>query len=102
LPSFRFLPPGLKGIPSQVAADTAERAAAAVAPPDILSKKIISAAREFNIEGYIIEKIDGYEEGKLEGIISELDGGELRLIELWGGALGFFLGVIQSIVLVLV
>jgi uncharacterized membrane protein YheB (UPF0754 family) len=98
---IRFLPRWLRDVPSDIAATGVKEITGAIAPPDILSRKIIAKAKEFDIRGYITEKIDEYEEGRLEGIISELGSRELRLIEIWGGVLGFLIGSIQVTILLL-
>jgi uncharacterized membrane protein YheB (UPF0754 family) len=92
----RLLPSRVKSIPQWVIRRTVRSAI----PPEVVIQKVATEAREFDLEDYIVQKINEYEEGRLENIIHHLAARELRLIEMYGGALGFLVGIIQITIFV--
>jgi len=91
----RLLPTRVKSIPKLIIRQTVRT----VIPPEVIVQKVATEAREFGLEDYIIQKISEYEEGRLENIIHNLAARELRLIEIYGGILGFLVGIVQVIIL---
>ena len=91
----RLLPSRVKSIPQWVIGQVVRN----VIPPEVIVQKVAIEAREFGLEDYIVQKINEYEEGRLENIIHNLAARELRLIEMYGGILGFLVGIVQVIIL---
>lgn len=91
----RLLPSRVKSIPKLIIKQTVRNAI----PPEVIVQKVATEAREFGLEDYIVQKINEYEEGRLENIIHNLAARELRLIEMYGGILGFLVGIVQVIIL---
>jgi len=91
----RLLPSRVKSIPRLIV----KQAVRNVIPPEVAVQKVATEAREFDLEDYIVQKIGEYEEGRLEGILHRLGARELRLIEMYGGILGFLVGIVQVIIL---
>ena len=86
-------------LPSKVTKLIIKQAVRSVIPPEETTQKVVSEARKFDIKDYTIQKIAEYEEGRLEGILHRLGSRELRLIEMYGGILGFLVGMVQVIIL---
>jgi uncharacterized membrane protein YheB (UPF0754 family) len=91
----RLLPSLVKSIPQWITRQMVR----SVIPPEETVQKVASEARKFDIKDYTIQKIAEYEEGRLEGILHRLGSQELRLIETYGGILGFLVGMVQVIIL---
>jgi len=72
---------------------------------DALTQVILDAARqrlpqtieEFDIGGVVREKVNNYPAEKLEALVLSVAKDNLRMIELFGAAFGFFIGFGQSI-----
>jgi uncharacterized membrane protein YheB (UPF0754 family) len=61
-----------------------------------IREKLPDAIREFNVGGVVREKIDAYPLEKLEGLVLSVAKDHLRKIEVFGAALGLFLGLAQA------
>jgi uncharacterized membrane protein YheB (UPF0754 family) len=61
-----------------------------------IREKLPEAIREFNVGGVVREKIDAYPLEKLEGLVLSVAKDHLRKIEVFGAALGLFLGLAQA------
>jgi uncharacterized membrane protein YheB (UPF0754 family) len=60
------------------------------------TERIVSRVEEgLDIKETIREKIEGFDLTKLEGMIQEVSAKELKTIEVLGGVLGFFVGLVQ-------
>ena len=87
----RLSEPELRNMAEDIASEILEK----IIPPEVITEEIANEASLFELREYIIKKIDEYEEGRLEGILHRLGSRELRMIEAWGGMLGFLIGIVQ-------
>ena len=62
-------------------------------------ERLPSAFAEFDIGGIVREKVSGYPIKKLEDLVLSVAKQHLRTIELFGLAIGFFIGVVQPALL---
>lgn len=91
LPSF--IPPGLKEVLGKTIEETLRREI----PPALQElEKELAASTSFSIGQIVAEKINKLDLLKVENIIVEVTGRELRYIEYLGGCLGFIIGLIQA------
>lgn len=60
-------------------------------------QKLPEAIEEFDIGGVVREKVNNYPAEKLEALVLSVAKDNLRMIELFGAAFGFFIGFGQSI-----
>jgi uncharacterized membrane protein YheB (UPF0754 family) len=66
-----------------------------------IREKLPEAIREFDVGGVVREKINSYPVEKLESLVLSVAKDHLRKIELFGAGLGFFLGVVQALILLI-
>lgn len=93
LPSF--FPPGLK----EAAGKTVEETLRREIPPALQELEAELAAASpttFSLGQMVADKINKLDLKKVEDIILEVASRELRYIEILGGVLGFFIGLIQA------
>ncbi|MCO6511264.1 MAG: DUF445 family protein [Aridibacter famidurans] len=64
---------------------------------DAAKQKLPEAIEEFDIGGVVREKVNNYPAEKLEALVLSVAKDNLRMIELFGAAFGFFIGFGQSI-----
>ncbi|WDV47317.1 DUF445 family protein [Clostridiaceae bacterium M8S5] len=69
---------------------------------DFLQKALDKASTKICIAQLIEEKINSFEISKLEDIIVKLAKKELKHIELLGGLLGFLIGLVQGILVIII
>ncbi|HST50949.1 MAG TPA: DUF445 family protein [Pyrinomonadaceae bacterium] len=62
-------------------------------------ERLPAAIAEFDIGGIVREKVSGYPIKKLEDLVLSVAKHHLRTIELFGLAIGFFIGVVQAALL---
>jgi uncharacterized membrane protein YheB (UPF0754 family) len=75
---------------------------------DALTDRIVAAARErlpaaiaeFDVGGIVRRKISEYPLPKLEALVLSVAAQHLRTIELFGGAMGFVIGIVQGLLFV--
>ncbi|APC08959.1 DUF445 domain-containing protein [Neomoorella thermoacetica] len=94
LPSF--IPAGLKEAASKTIEETLRREI----PPALeeLEGELTSSISSFSLGDLVAEKINKLDLHQVENLIVEVAGRELRYIELLGGVLGFFIGLVQAFV----
>ncbi|HUF04329.1 MAG TPA: DUF445 family protein [Aridibacter sp.] len=64
---------------------------------DAAKQKLPEAIEEFDLGGVVREKVNNYPAEKLEALVLSVAKDNLRMIELFGAAFGFFIGFGQSI-----
>ena len=64
---------------------------------DAAKQKLPQAIKDFDIGGVVREKVNNYPAEKLEALVLSVAKENLRMIELFGAAFGFFIGVGQAI-----
>jgi len=69
--------------------------------PGLIDSLFESVEKKIDFKKIIREKIDGFDLARLETIIYAIAAKELKAIELFGGVLGFAVGCIQLIIVVL-
>jgi uncharacterized membrane protein YheB (UPF0754 family) len=67
--------------------------------PDILNKYSEKLERDINIEKIVSQKVAAFSSDKLEQILFSIMKKEFKMIEILGGVLGFFIGLIQLMLL---
>lgn len=67
--------------------------------PDILNKYSEKLERDIDIEKIVSQKVAAFSSDKLEQILFSIMKKEFKLIEILGGVLGFFIGLIQLLLL---
>ena len=67
--------------------------------PDILNKYSEKLERDIDIEKIVSQKVTAFSSDKLEQILFSIMKKEFKLIEILGGVLGFFIGLIQLLLL---
>lgn len=82
-----------------ISEDQVERAGEAITNViiDAAKQKLPEAIEEFDIGGVVREKVNNYPAEKLEALVLSVAKDNLRMIELFGAAFGFFIGFGQSI-----
>ncbi|WP_427339746.1 DUF445 domain-containing protein [Caloranaerobacter sp. DY30410] len=68
---------------------------------DLIEKMVHKATNEVKLSEMIEEKINSFELEKIESIIISIAKRELKHIEILGGILGFLIGIIQGILIIL-
>ena len=63
--------------------------------PDILNKYSDKLERDIDIEKIVFEKVSAFSSDKFEEIFTSIMKKEFKMIEVIGGILGFFIGLIQ-------
>ena len=63
--------------------------------PEVVGALTDNLEETMNVRGMVAEKIEGFETDKLERIVLDVARRELRHIEVLGGILGAFIGVVQ-------
>ena len=66
--------------------------------PKLMQEVAPALASNVDFRARIEKEIAGYPAERLEGMIREIAGRELRSIEIWGGVLGFIIGLIQVVI----
>jgi uncharacterized membrane protein YheB (UPF0754 family) len=69
--------------------------------PGLIDSLFETVEKKIDFRAIIKDKIDGFDLTRLESIIQAIAAKELRAIELFGGILGFVVGVVQMLVLLL-
>lgn len=89
-----FIPTGLK----EAAAKTIEETLRREIPPALeeLERELTSSVSSFSLGELVAAKINRLDLHQVEGLIVEVASRELRYIELLGGILGFFIGLVQA------
>lgn len=76
---------------------------------DALSERIVSILPELSEQAMdlietqldfrkiVVDRVETFDLQRLERLVYRVAGAELRYIEIWGGVLGFFIGVIQAL-----
>lgn len=84
---------------NHISEDQIERAGDAITNViiDSAKQKLPEAIEEFDIGGVVREKVNNYPAEKLEALVLSVAKDNLRMIELFGAAFGFFIGFGQSI-----
>ncbi len=67
--------------------------------PDILNKYSEKLERDIDIEKIVSQKVAAFSSDKLEQILFSIMKKEFKMIEILGGVLGFFIGLIQLLLL---
>lgn len=67
---------------------------------DMIESMIDKATAEISLSALVEEKINTFELEKIESIILDIAKKELKHIEILGGALGFIIGLIQGIIVI--
>ncbi|QIB26753.1 DUF445 domain-containing protein [Caloranaerobacter azorensis] len=68
---------------------------------DLIEKMVHKATNEVRLSEMIEEKINSFELEKIESIIISIAKRELKHIEILGGILGFLIGIIQGMLIIL-
>ncbi|WP_069651099.1 DUF445 domain-containing protein [Caloranaerobacter ferrireducens] len=68
---------------------------------DLIEKMVHKATNEVKLSEMIEEKINSFELEKIESIIISIAKRELKHIEILGGILGFLIGIIQGVLVIL-
>ncbi|MDT7543239.1 MAG: hypothetical protein QOE33_3143 [Acidobacteriota bacterium] len=94
----RLLVAPIGRIGDHLPAATVERASRALVERVVSAarEKLPQAIREFDIGGIVREKVSSYPVKKLEDLVLSVAKDHLRKIELFGAAIGFFLGLSQA------
>jgi len=66
-----------------------------------ITSKFLDKLDEVNVENLVYEKVKNYSSEKLEKMLMSVLKNELRYIELAGGVLGFMVGIIQVLLIVI-
>jgi uncharacterized membrane protein YheB (UPF0754 family) len=69
--------------------------------PDLIDTLFASVENKIDFRNIIQNKIDGFDLSKLESIIYAIAAKELKAIEVLGGVLGFIVGLIQLLIVLL-
>lgn len=92
-----FLPPPLREVAVRMAGDIARREA-----EDYLAETVERLRSDFSqrldLAGMVEEKVKSFSLDELERLILDLTARELRHIEVFGGALGFLIGLVQIVI----
>jgi uncharacterized membrane protein YheB (UPF0754 family) len=67
--------------------------------PDILNKYSEKLEKDIDIEDIVAQKVSAFSSDKLEQILFSIMKKEFKLIEILGGVLGFFIGIIQLLII---
>lgn len=67
--------------------------------PDILNKYSEKLEHDIDIEEIVFQKVAAFSSEKLEQILFSIMKKEFKLIEILGGVLGFFIGIIQLLII---
>ncbi|KPU26662.1 membrane protein [Caloranaerobacter sp. TR13] len=68
---------------------------------DLIEKMVHKATNEVKLSEMIEEKINSFELEKIESIIISIAKRELKHIEILGGVLGFLIGIIQGVLVII-
>lgn len=68
---------------------------------DLIEKMVHKATNEVRLSEMVEEKINSFELEKIESIIISIAKRELKHIEILGGILGFLIGIIQGVLVIL-
>ncbi len=63
--------------------------------PEMMETYTHSIREKIDLESIVVEKVSGFSSDKLEEILYGIMANELRFVELIGGVLGFFIGLVQ-------
>jgi uncharacterized membrane protein YheB (UPF0754 family) len=66
--------------------------------PEVIDTLFQTAESRINFQKIIKKKIEGFDLTKLESIIYSIASKELKAIEIFGGVLGFAVGLVQLII----
>ena len=69
--------------------------------PSLIDSLFESVEKKIDFRAIIREKIDGFDLIRLESIIYAIAAKELKAIEVFGGVLGFFIGLVQLAIVVI-
>ncbi|MFH0924812.1 MAG: DUF445 family protein [bacterium] len=69
--------------------------------PELAEKLAADFERSINVEELVTERIKQFSLPKLEEIILNISSKELKAIEIYGGILGFIIGIFQVVVIIL-
>ena len=63
--------------------------------PEMMENYTQSLRNKLDLESIVVEKVSGFSTDKLEEILYGIMSRELKVVEILGGVLGFFIGLIQ-------
>jgi len=66
--------------------------------PTILKNYMNNLRQELDLEKIVVDKVAAFSSDKLEAVLVQIMSKEFRFIELIGGALGFFIGIVQVLI----
>ena len=90
-----FIPSGIKGVITDYLSDIIDRHGNELF--DEMKHSLAKKAKaHLNLKGMVEEKINSFDLEQLEDIIIRLSQRELKQIEILGGIIGFFVGLIQA------
>lgn len=92
-----FLPSGLRGSIANYVGDIIDRNGNELFD-EMKATLIQKAKKEFQLKELVEEKINSFDLEELEDLIIRLSKQELKQIEVLGGVMGFFVGIVQALV----
>lgn len=69
--------------------------------PDLIKSYMKKLESQLDLEKMVTEKVYGFSSDKMEEILNQIMSKEFRFVEIIGGVLGFFIGVLQVILTLL-
>jgi uncharacterized membrane protein YheB (UPF0754 family) len=69
--------------------------------PEVIAQYSDTLSQKINIEKMVADKVNNFSSDKLEEILQSVMKKEFRFIELIGGVFGFFIGLIQLLLVYL-
>ncbi|MCO5230568.1 MAG: DUF445 family protein [Chitinophagales bacterium] len=66
--------------------------------PTLIDTTISKVENKLNIQEIVYNKVQGFSDEKLEQLLMDITAREFKFIEVIGGVLGFFIGIIQLII----
>ncbi len=69
--------------------------------PEMIGSYMKNLESELDLEKIITEKVYGFSSDKMEAILNQIMSKEFRFVEIIGGVLGFFIGILQILITIL-
>ena len=66
--------------------------------PEIIRKYMKNLESELDLEEIVTTKVAGFSSDKMENILNQIMSSEFRFVEIIGGVLGFFIGIVQVLI----
>lgn len=66
--------------------------------PEIIRKYMKNLESELDLEEIVTSKVAGFSSDKMENILNQIMSSEFRFVEIIGGVLGFFIGIVQVLI----